>query len=73
MPKYTFDTKFAVLEQDEEVMALINEFCPELVGHPLKNMAVAMGMTPNSAMPFFTRMYSAERIEEFRKRLEAIE
>ena len=73
MPKYTFDTKFSELMKDERVVKLAEEFCPELMSHPLKNMALAMGMTPNMAMPFFSKMYAQEKIEAFRQRIESLE
>ncbi len=73
MPKYTFDTKFSVLMKDPEVMKIVDDLCPEIMNHPMKNMALAMGFTPNMGMVVLGKMYSKEKIEEFRKRLEAIE
>ena len=73
MSKYSFDTKFSVLMKDPEVMKIADELCPDLLHHPMKNMAVAMGFTPNMAMVVLSKLYSKEKIEEFRKRLEAIE
>ena len=73
MAKYSFDTKLSVLMKDPEVMKIVDDLCPDLVNHPMKNMALAMGFTPNMAMVVLSKMYSKEKIEEFKKRLEAIE
>lgn len=73
MAKYSFDTKFSVLMKDPEVMKIVDDLCPDLVNHPMKNMALAMGFTPNMAMVILSKMYPKEKIEEFRVRLEAIE
>ena len=73
MAKYSFDTKFSVLMKDPEVMKIADELCPDLLNHPMKNMALAMGFTPNMAMVVLSKLYSKEKIEEFRKRLEEIE
>ena len=73
MAKYSFDTKLSVLMKDPEVMKIVDDLCPDLLNHPMKNMAIAMGFTPNMAMVVLSKMYSKEKIEEFKKRLEAIE
>ena len=73
MAKYSFDTKFSVLMKDPEVMKIADELCPDLLHHPMKNMAIAMGFTPNMAMVVLSKMYSKETIEEFKKRLATIE
>ena len=73
MAKYSFDTKLSVLLKDPEVMKIVDELCPDLVNHPMKNMALAMGFTPNMAMVFLSKMYPKEKIEEFRQRLSEIE
>ena len=73
MAKYSFDTKLSVLMKDPEVMKIVDDLCPDLVNHPMKNMALAMGFTPNIAMVVLSKMYSKEKIEEFRQRLSEIE
>lgn len=73
MSKYSFDTKFSVLMKDPQVMEIVNDLCPEIMNHPMKNMALAMGFTPNMGMVVLSKLYSKEKIEEFRTRLEAIE
>lgn len=73
MAKYSFDTKFSVLMKDPEVMKIVDDLCPDLLNHPMKNMAVSMGFTPNMAMVVLSKMYSKETIEEFKKRLATIE
>ncbi len=73
MSKYSFDTKFKVLMNDPQVMEIVNDLCPEIMNHPMKNMALSMGFTPNMAMVVLSKLYSKEKIEEFRTRLEAIE
>jgi hypothetical protein len=73
MAKYSFDTKFSVLMKDPEVMKIVEDLCPDLVNHPMKNMALAMGFTPNMAMVVLSKMYSKEKIEEFKQRLSEIE
>ena len=73
MAKYSFDTKFSVLMKDPQVMEIVNDLCPEIMNHPMKNMALAMGFTPNMAMVVLSKMYSKEKIEEFRQRLSEIE
>ncbi len=73
MAKYSFDTKFSVLMKDPEVMKIVDDLCPDLLNHPMKNMAVTMGFTPNMAMVVLSKMYSKETIEEFKKRLATIE
>ncbi len=73
MAKYSFDTKFSVLMKDPEVMKIVDDLCPDLLNHPMKNMAVTMGFTPNMAMVVLSKMYSKEKIEEFKKRLAEIE
>ncbi len=73
MAKYSFDTKLSVLMKDSEVMKIVDDLCPDLVNHPMKNMALAMGFTPNMAMVVLSKMYSKEKIEEFRQRLSEIE
>ncbi|MBR3868641.1 MAG: hypothetical protein IKM66_04935 [Clostridia bacterium] len=73
MAKYSFDTKFSVLMKDPDVMKIVDDLCPDLLNHPMKNMAVAMGFTPNMAMVVLSKMYSKEKIEEFKKRLAEIE
>lgn len=73
MAKYSFDTKFSVLMKDPQVMEIVNDLCPEIMNHPMKNLALAMGFTPNMGMVVLSKIYSKEKIEEFRQRLEAIE
>ena len=73
MAKYSFDTKFSVLMKDPQVMELVNDLCPEIMNHPMKNLALTMGFTPNMGMVVLSKIYSKEKIEEFRTRLEAIE
>ena len=73
MAKYSFDTKFSVHMKDPEVMKIADELCPDLLHHPMKNMALAMGFTPNMAMVVLSKLYSKEKFEEFRRRLEEIE
>ncbi len=73
MSKYSFDTKFSVLMKDPQVMEIVNDLCPEIMNHPMKNLALTMGFTPNMGMVVLSKIYSKEKIEEFRKRLEAIE
>ena len=73
MPKYTFDTKFSVLIKDPKVMEIVDDLCPEIMNHPMKNLALSLGFTPNQGMVVLSKMYSKEKIEEFRVRLEAIE
>lgn len=73
MSKYSFDTKFSVLMKDPQVMEIVADLCPEIVNHPMKNLALSLGFTPNQAMMVLSKMYSKEKIEEFRQRLEAIE
>ena len=64
MAKYSFDTKFSILMKDPEVMKIVDDLCPDLLNHPMKNMAVSMGFTPNMAMVVLSKMYSKEKIEE---------
>ena len=73
MAKYSFDTKFSVLMKDPQVMEIVNDLCPDIMNHPMKNLALAMGFTPNMGMVVLSKIYSKETIEEFKKRLEAIE
>ena len=73
MSKYSFDTKFSVLMKDPQVMEIVNDLCPEIMNHPMKNLALSMGFTPNMRMVVLSKIYSKEKIEEFRTRLEAIE
>ena len=73
MAKYSFDTKFSLLMKDPQVMEIVNDLCPETMNHPMKNLAVTMGFTPNMGMVVLSKIYSKEKIEEFRQRLEAIE
>lgn len=73
MAKYSFDTKFSVLMKDPQVMEIVNDLCPEIMNHPMKNLALAMGFTPNMGMVVLSKIYSKEKIEEFKTRLEAIE
>ncbi len=73
MSKYSFDTKFSVLMKDPQVMEIVNDLCPEIMNHPMKNLALSMGFTPNMGMVVLSKIYSKEKIEEFRQRLEAIE
>ena len=73
MAKYSFDTKFSVLMKDPQVMEIVNDLCPEIMNHPRKNLALTMGFTPNMGMVVLSKIYSKEKIEEFRTRLEAIE
>lgn len=73
MSKYSFDTKFSVLMRDPQVMEIVNDLCPEIMNHPMKNLALTMGFTPNMGMVVLSKIYSKEKIEEFRRRLEAIE
>ena len=73
MSKYSFDTKFSVLMKDPQVMEIVNALCPEIMNHPMKNLALTMGFTPNMGMVVLSKIYSKEKIEEFKRRLEAIE
>ncbi len=73
MAKYSFDTKFSVLMKDPQVMEIVADLCPEIVNHPMKSLALSLGFTPNMGMAVLSKMYSKEKIEEFRTRLEAIE
>ena len=73
MSKYSFDTKFSVLMKDPQVMEIVNDLCPEIMNHPMKNLALTMGFTPNMGMVVLSQIYSKEKIEEFRTRLDAIE
>ena len=73
MAKYSFDTKFSVLMKDPQVMEIVNDLCPEIMNHPMKNLALTMGFTPNMGMVVLSKIYSKEKIEECRTRLEAIE
>lgn len=73
MAKYSFDTKFSVLMKDPQVMEIVEDLCPEIVNHPMKSLALSLGFTPNMGMAVLSKMYSKEKIEEFRVRLEAIE
>lgn len=73
MSKYSFDTKFSVLMKDPQVMEIVDDLCPEIVNHPMKSLALSLGFTPNMGMAVLSKMYSKEKIEEFRTRLEAIE
>ncbi len=73
MSKYSFDTKFSVLMKDPQVMEIVNDLCPEIMNHPMKNLALTMGFTPNMGMVVLSKIYSKEKIEEFKRRLEAIE
>ncbi len=73
MSKYSFDTKFSVLMKDPQVMEIVDDLCPEIVNHPMKSLALSLGFTPNMGMAVLSKMYSKEKIEEFRQRLEAIE
>ena len=73
MAKYSFDTKFSVHMKDPQVMEIVNDLCPEIMNHPIKNLALTMGFTPNMGMVVLSKIYSKERIEEFKRRLEAIE
>lgn len=73
MSKYSFDTKFSVLMKDPQVMEIVEDLCPEIVNHPMKSLALSLGFTPNMGMAVLSKMYSKEKIEEFKTRLEAIE
>ena len=73
MAKYSFDTKFSGLMKDPQVMEIVNDLCPEIMNHPMKNLALTMGFTPNMGMVVLSKIYSKEKIEEFKRRLEAIE
>ena len=73
MAKYSFDTKFSVLMKDPQVMEIVADLCPDILNHPMKNLALSLGFTHNQGMVVLSKMYSKEKIEEFKKRLEAIE
>ncbi len=73
MAKYSFDTKFSVLMKDPQVMEIVEDLCPEIVNHPMKSLALSLGFTPNMAMAVLSKMYSKEKIEEFKTRLAEIE
>ena len=73
MAKYSFDTKYRVLMKDPQVMEIVEDLCPEIVNHPMKSLALSLGFTPNMAMAVLSKMYSKEKIEEFKTRLAAIE
>ena len=73
MSKYSFDTKFSELMKDPQVMEIVADLCPEIVNHPMKSLALSLGFTPNMGMDVLSKMYSKEKIEELRTRLEAIE
>ena len=73
MAKYSFDTKFSVLMKDPQVMEIVADLCPDILNHPMKHLALSLGFTPNQGMVVLSQMYSKEKIEEFKKRLEAIE
>ena len=73
MAKYSFDSKFRELMKDPQVMEIVNDLCPEIMNHPMKNLALTMGFTPNMGMVVLSKIYSKEKIEEFKRRLEAIE
>ena len=73
MSKYSFDTKFSELMKDPQVMEIVADLCPEIVNHPMKSLALSLGFTPNMGMDVLLKMYSKEKIEELRTRLEAIE
>lgn len=71
MSKYSFDSLIGDLMEDPEVMAIVDDMCPELLDHPMKEVAKAFPI--NVALPFVEGMFTEEQIEEFRRRLEAIE
>ncbi|MDD6021831.1 MAG: hypothetical protein ACI4GA_07570 [Acutalibacteraceae bacterium] len=71
MPKYTFDNTFGELMEDPQVMEIVMDLCPELLNHPMKD--AAMQIPVNVGLPFIEGMFPEETIEEFRRRLEAIE
>ena len=73
MAKYSFDTKFSVLMKDPKVMEIVDDLCPDLMNHPMKSLAISLGFTPNMAMAVLSKMYSKEKIEEFKARLAEIE
>ena len=71
MSKYSFDSLIGDLMEDPKVMELVNEIAPELLDHPMKD--IAKPFPAKMALPFVEGMFTEEQIEEFKRRLEAIE
>ncbi|HOA33105.1 MAG: hypothetical protein GXY95_07210 [Clostridiales bacterium] len=71
MPKYSFENTIGELLDTPETRALIDELCPELLEHPM--LEVGRPFKVNQALPFIEGLADKERIENFRRRLEAIE
>ncbi|HQA04688.1 MAG TPA: hypothetical protein PLD98_00070 [Clostridiales bacterium] len=71
MPKYSFENTIGELLDTPETRALIDELCPELLEHPM--LEVGRPFKVNRALPFIEGLADKERIENFRRRLEAIE
>jgi len=70
MGKYSFDSNIGELLDTPETKALIDELCPELLEHPM--LEVARQVTINFALPFLEGLATEDRVENFRQRLEAL-
>lgn len=71
MSKYSFDSLIGDLMEDPEVMSIVNDMAPGLIDHPMR--AFAKPFSVNAALPFIDGMFTQDQIDEFRRRLEAIE
>ncbi len=71
MSKYSFDTNIGELLDTPETKALIDELCPELLEHPM--LELARQVSVNVALPFMEGLVDDARVEGFKARLEAIE
>ena len=71
MGKYSFDSNIGELLDTPETKALIDELCPELLEHPM--LELARNFSINIALPFMEGLVTDERVENFKARLEALE
>lgn len=74
MGKWSFENTIGELLDDPQTLELVKELAPEAFDHPL--LELGRSFTVNAAMPFirdFAGEDAEERIEGFKKRLEALE
>lgn len=71
MSKYSFDTTIGEILDSPECMEIVQDMCPELLEHPMKEAARPFPI--KVALPFIEGMFTEDQINEFQRRLEAIE
>ena len=70
MAVYSFETTIGELLDTPETKALIDELCPELLDHPMREIALEYSV--NTILPFIEGLVTEERIENFKARLEEL-